>query len=77
MSRFGPREERVGNLQLTRSMYRQLDEAVPKQFEPFGRVKDNKRKTKEGVLQLVGRDSKTGALVRRTPARLVNAEGTL
>ena len=33
----------VDNLQLTRSMYWQLDEAVPKQFEPFGRVKDNKR----------------------------------
>jgi hypothetical protein len=27
-------------------------------------VKDNKRKTKEGVLQLVGRDSKTAAVVR-------------
>lgn len=53
----------VGNGQLTRSMYRQLDEAAPKQFQPFGRVKDNKRPLKDGVL-LVGRDSKTGALVR-------------
>ena len=53
----------VGNLQLTHSMYWQLDEAAPKQFEPFGRVKDNKRRLKDGVL-LVGRDSKTGALVR-------------
>jgi hypothetical protein len=55
---------KVGNGQITRSMYRQLDEATLDRFEPFGRVKDNKRKTKEGVLQLVGRDSKTAALVR-------------
>jgi hypothetical protein len=53
----------VGNLQLTRSMYRQLDEAAPERFEPFGRVKDNERILKDGVL-LVSRDSKTGALVR-------------
>ena len=33
----------VGNGQITRSMYRQLDEAGPDQFEPLGRVKDNKR----------------------------------
>jgi hypothetical protein len=33
-------------------------------FEPFGRVKDNKLKSGEGVLQLVGCDTKTGALVR-------------
>ena len=32
-------------------------------FEPFGRVKDNKSRLKDGVL-LVGRDSETGALVR-------------
>jgi len=55
---------KVGNGQITRSMYRQLDEATLERFEPFGRVKDNKRKPKEGVLQLVGRDSKTAALVR-------------
>ena len=61
---------RVGNGQITRSMYRQLDEATPERFKPFGRVKDNKRipkelgKPKVGVLQLVGRDTKTGALVR-------------
>lgn len=53
----------VGSLQLTRSMYWQLDEAAPKKFQPFGRVKDNKRPLKDGVL-LVGRDSRTGALVR-------------
>jgi hypothetical protein len=53
----------VGNLQLTRSMYLQLDEAAPERFEPFGRVKDNKRKLKDGLL-LVGRDSETRALVR-------------
>jgi hypothetical protein len=39
---------KVGNGQITRSMYRQLDEATLERFEPFGRVKDNKRKTKEG-----------------------------
>jgi hypothetical protein len=50
----------VGKGQLTRSMYWQLDEAAPKQFQPFGRVKDNKRRLKDGVL-LVGRDSKTAA----------------
>jgi hypothetical protein len=60
----------VGNGQITRSMYRQLDEATPEQFQPLGRVKDNKRiakewgRPKEGMLQLVGRDTKTGALVR-------------
>ena len=53
----------VGNLQLPRSMYRQLDEAARERFEPFGRVKDKKRRLKDGVL-LVGRESKTGALVR-------------
>jgi hypothetical protein len=60
----------VGNGQITRSMYRQLDEAIPERFQPLGRVKDNKRIPKEwgipkeGMLQLVGRDTKTGALVR-------------
>jgi hypothetical protein len=62
----------VGNGQITRSMYRQLDEAAPGQFQPFGRVKDNERtpkelwvvKPREEALQLVGRDTKTGALVR-------------
>jgi hypothetical protein len=44
-------------------MYRQLDEAALRRFEPFGRVKDNKRELTHGVL-LVERDSKTGALVR-------------
>jgi hypothetical protein len=53
----------VDGRQLTRSMYWQLDEAAPRRFEPFGRVKDNKRRLRDGVL-LVGRDSKTGALVR-------------
>jgi hypothetical protein len=43
-------------------MYRQLDEATFERFEPFGRVRDIKRM--EGVLQLVGRDTETGALVR-------------
>jgi hypothetical protein len=53
----------VDSRQLTRSMYRQLDEAALRRFEPFGRVKDNKRELTHGVL-LVDRDSKTGALVR-------------
>jgi hypothetical protein len=55
---------RVGNGQVTRSMYRQLDEASPERFELFGRVRDDKRNPKEGVLHLVGRDTTTGALVR-------------
>jgi hypothetical protein len=54
----------VGSGQITRSMYRQLDEASLEQFKPFGRVKDNKLKSGEGALQMVGRDTKTGALVR-------------
>ena len=54
----------VGNGQITRSMYRQLDDVSLERFEAFGRVKDNKIKSGEGMLQLVGRDTKTGALVR-------------
>jgi hypothetical protein len=54
----------VGNGQITPSMYRQLDEVNLERFEAFGRVKDNKLKSGEGVLKLVGRDTKTGALVR-------------
>jgi hypothetical protein len=64
----------VGNGQLTRAMYRQLDEAAPERFEPFGRVKDNKRRPKNGwrlvgrdgetEVLLVGRDRETGALIR-------------
>ena len=74
----------VGNGQITRSRYRQLDEAPFERFEPFGRVRDNEHNPKEevlrydayppdwstqhnpeeAVLQLVGRDTKTGALVR-------------
>ena len=54
----------VGNGQLTRAMYRQLDEASPERFEPLGRVRDGKGKPSEGVLKLVGRDTATGALVR-------------
>ena len=56
----------VGNGQITRSMYRQLDEADPEQFEPFGRVRDGKGNPSEGVLSLVGRDPATGALVRHS-----------
>ena len=54
----------VGNGQITRSIYRQLDEVSLERFEPFGRVKDKKLKSREGALQLVGRDTKSGALVR-------------
>jgi hypothetical protein len=42
----------VGNAHITRSMYRQLDEAPLVRFEPFGRVRDTKHKPREGVLQL-------------------------
>jgi hypothetical protein len=37
----------VGNGQMTRAMYRQLDEASLERFEPFGRVKDDKLKSGE------------------------------
>ena len=33
----------VGNRQITRSIYRQLDAATFERFEPFGRVRNNKR----------------------------------
>jgi hypothetical protein len=56
----------VGDGQVTRSMYRQLDEASVERFEPFGRMRDDKRNPKEGVLQLVGRDTTTGTLVRHS-----------
>src|SRR6478672_4663527 len=56
----------VDGRQLRRSMYWQLDEAALRRFEPFGRVKDNKRGLTSGVL-LVGRDSKTGSLVLIRP----------
>jgi hypothetical protein len=54
----------VGDGQITRFMYWQLHEATFEQFEPFGRVRDNNRKPDTGVLHLVGRNTKTGALVR-------------
>ena len=57
----------VGNGQITRSMYRQLDDVSLERFEAFGRVKDNKVKSGEGVLRLVGRDTRTAALVRHDP----------
>ena len=38
--------------------------STQQRFEPFGQMKDNKLKSGEGVLQLVGCDTKTGALVR-------------
>jgi hypothetical protein len=57
----------VGDGQITRSMYRQLDEAAFERFEAFGRVRDNnKRNPKNGMLELVGRDTTTGALVRNS-----------
>jgi hypothetical protein len=66
----------VDSRHLTRSMYRQLDEAALRRFEPFGRVKDNKRELTHGVL-LVDRDSKTGAArpLPCTTARLVAVGG--
>jgi hypothetical protein len=54
----------AGNGQITRSMYRQLDEVTFVRFEPFGRVRDNELNPREGVVQLVGRDTDTKALVR-------------
>jgi hypothetical protein len=54
----------VGNGQVTLSMYRQLDQAAFERFQPFGRVRDNERNPKKGMLQLVGRDTETGTLVR-------------
>jgi hypothetical protein len=52
---------------ITLSMYRQLDEALLERFEPVGRVRDERgipKNAKEGLLQLIGRDTETGALVR-------------
>jgi hypothetical protein len=57
---------RVDSGQITLSMYRQLDEATVERFQPFGRVRDNKRNPKNGMLELVGRDTRTGALVRHS-----------
>jgi hypothetical protein len=67
----------VGNRHLTCSMYRQLDEATFERFEPFGRVRNNKRKPIRGVLHLVGRNTQTGALVRHNarPPRWTKREG--
>jgi hypothetical protein len=56
----------VGNGQITRSMYRQLDEANLERFEPFGRVREDQENLRKGVLQLVGRDTTTSALVRHS-----------
>jgi hypothetical protein len=53
--------------QITPAMYRQLDEAILERFEAVGRVRDDKSRPKnarEGLLQLIGRDTATGAPVR-------------
>lgn len=50
----------VGNRQVTLSVYRQLDAVDLKNVEPFGRVNDGK----EACLWVVGREIKTGALVK-------------
>jgi hypothetical protein len=52
---------KVGNGQITRSMYRQLDVATFERFEPFGRVNDIESGHNERVLQVVGPDTETGS----------------
>jgi hypothetical protein len=52
---------------ITLSMYRQLDEAILERFQAVGRVRDDESRPKnagKGLLQLIGRDTETGALVR-------------
>jgi hypothetical protein len=54
----------VGSRQVTLSVYRQLDKQQDTdRFEAFGRVRDDKNGP-YGLIQLVGRDTQTGALVR-------------
>jgi hypothetical protein len=56
----------VGSRQVTLSVFRQLDTLwTTDQFEPFGRVRDGRASSSREV-QLVGRDTTTGALVRYT-----------
>jgi hypothetical protein len=55
----------VGSRQITLSVYRQLDRIYnTDKFEAFGRIRDTNYKG-EGI-QLVGRNTDTGALVRHT-----------
>lgn len=55
----------VGSRQITLSVYRQLDTVPVDRIEPFGRVRDDRHKSFQyGDIQLVGRDSKDGSLVR-------------
>jgi hypothetical protein len=52
----------VGGRDVTPSVYRQLDKLYDwDRFEAFGRVRDGK--TEPGLVQLVGRDCESGALV--------------
>lgn len=57
---------KVGPRQLTKSMYRQLDQIPPAHLEPFGRVKVGRYALLDMEVELVGRSTRTGALARAT-----------
>jgi hypothetical protein len=52
----------VGSRQVTLSVFKQLDTVLPKDIEPFGRVRDGRDNSVS--VDVVGRDRRTGALVR-------------
>lgn len=57
----------VGSRQITLSVYKQLDFAPANEIEPFGRVRPNSKGSQHDFLfptQVVGRDKRTGHLVR-------------
>ena len=56
----------VGRRQITLSVYRQLDAIDPDDIEPFGRVNDPSGYDQFRTVRVVGRDPRTGALVRGT-----------
>jgi hypothetical protein len=56
----------VGSRQITLSVYRQLDHVDIRRCDPFGRVNDPQD---GGGVNVVGRDTETGALVRSTAHR--------
>ena len=53
----------VGHRQVTLSVFRQLDSVPKGDIDPFGRVRDPKHTTLEGI-SVVGRNKKGGGLVR-------------
>lgn len=54
----------VGNRQVTLSVYRQLDHVKVTRIEPFGRVNAADRDKLGDEINVVGRDTRDGVLVR-------------